>query len=275
MFDQTQSNILDGLLVSDAYIPAKQRLLYFAQRRECREYVEYIAVRLGYSVDRVLDRTRQPDKRTGRRYACSELRTLSQPEFAGLRARWYAGGKKVVPEGLRISPEFVLHWVLCDGACSPNRGSGQLMLCTESFTAQEVESLQGLLASVGIESSMMASRRIRVRQRSIGRFYDYIGECPVRCLAYKWIPLENRGSRQQNLRPFYEQINNLFTRDGWSCNQIARELGASYYSIRYVLKSRFGISFGKNAATETTCREGLVAPSETNTQSLAFWRVKT
>jgi len=263
MFDQTQSNILDGLLISDAYIPAKQRLLYFGQCQECREYVVYIALRLGYSTDRVLDRTRQPDKRTGRRYACSELRTLSQPVFAELRERWYAAGKKVVPGDIRISPEFVLHWFLCDGACSANRGSGQLMLCTESFTRKEVEFLQGLLASVGIESSVMASRRIRVRQRSIERFYEYVGECPVQCLAYKWIPLENRASKQHNLRPFHEQIHNLYARDGWSCNQIARRFTASYYSIRYVLMSRYGIRFGKNAATETTCREGVVAPSET------------
>lgn len=263
MFDQTQSNILDGLLIGDAYIPAKQHLLYFGQCRKCREYVEYIALRLGYSADRVLDRTRQPDKRTGKRYECSELRTLSHPAFAELRERWYAGGKKVVPEDLRISPEFVLHWFLCDGACSANRGSGQLMLCTDSFTTKEVVFLQSLLASVEIESSMMASRRIRVCQRSIALFYEYIGDCPVRCLAYKWIPLENRGSKQQNLKPFYEQIHNLFTRDGWSCNEIAHKLGATYFSIRYVLMTRYGIRFGKNAATETTCREGVGAPSET------------
>jgi len=263
MFNQTQSNLLDGLLISDAYIPAKQRLLYFGQCRKNREYVEYVARQLGYPVERVRDRTRQPDKRTGRRYECSELRTLSHPMFTDLRARWYADGKKVVPGDLRISPEFVLHWFLCDGACSVNRGSGQLMLCTDSFTQEEVESLQKLLASVGIESSVMASKRLRVRQRSIGRFFEYIGECPVQCLAYKWIPLSNRAAKQNNLQPNYEEIHGLYASEGWSCTQIARKFRTNYFSIRYILMKHYGVRFGKNAATETTCREGLGAPSET------------
>src|SRR5438094_204271 len=97
MFNQTQSNILDGLLIGDAYVSAKQRFLYFAQRRECREYVEYVADQLGVGIERVRDRARQPDKRTGQVYECSELRTLSHSTYAQLRERWYRDGKKVVP----------------------------------------------------------------------------------------------------------------------------------------------------------------------------------
>jgi len=264
MFNQTQSEMLDGLLIGDAYIPAKQRLLYFAQCRKCREYVEYVARQLGVGIERVRDRVRQPDKRTGRQYECSELRTLSHPAYAQLRERWYREGKKVVPEDLRISREFVLHWFLCDGACSVNRGSGHLMLCTDSFTREEVESLQRLLQTANIESSLMSNRRIRVRQKSIVRFYDYIGESPVQCLAYKWIPTENRGSRQTDLKPFYPRIHSLYTIDGWSCERIAQQFETNYFSIRWILMKHYGIRFGKNAATETTCREGLgQTPSET------------
>jgi hypothetical protein len=263
MFNQTQSNMLDGLLIGDAYIPANQRLLYFGQRRACREYVEYVAQQLGVEVERVRDRARQPDKRTGRVYECSELRTLSDPIYARLRERWYRDGKKVVPDDLRISREFVLHWFLCDGACSVNRGSGHLMLCTDAFTREEVESLQRLLRSVDIDSSRTSSGRIRVRQGGIERFYEYIGESPVQCLAYKWIPKENRVSRQTNLKPFYSRIHDLYTINGWSCERIAKQFGTNYFSIRWVLKNHYSIRFGKNAATETTCREGVVAPSET------------
>jgi len=269
MFDQTLSNVLDGLLISDAYIPENQSLLYFGQCREHREYVEYVAGLLGYPPERVRDRTRQPDKRTGKQYSCSELRTLSHPEYTRLRRRWYREGRKVVPGDLRMSAEFALHWFLCDGACSVNRGRGHLILCTDSFTREEVEFLRSLLAQVGIESRLLASKRIRVRQITIDRFYEYVGECPVDCLAYKWIPLENRGSKQTDWKPHYERIGNLFRFEGMSCSQIAREYKTSYHSIRYVLNAHCGICFGKNAATETICREGVVAPSETDTQSLA------
>jgi hypothetical protein len=262
MFDQTQSRILDGLLIGDAYVPANQNLFYFGQARRSREYVEYVARQLGIPVERVLDRARKPDARTGQVYECSELRTLSHPVFAHLRERWYRDETKVVPNDLRVSPELLLHWFLCDGCGSLNRNSAQLMLCTDCFTAEEVERLRGLLAQVGVESRV-TGHRLRVRQKSVVLFYEYIGVCPVKCMAYKWIPERNRVSRQADLQPHYDEILRLFTKEGCSCSEIARKIGANYYSIRYVLKTRFGLSFGKNPATETTCREGVVAPSET------------
>jgi hypothetical protein len=262
MFDQTQSQILDGLLIGDGYIPRNQSLFYFGQCRRNREYVEHVARQLDIPADRVRDRARKPDARTGRIYECSELRTLSHPHFAGLRQRWYRDGRKVVPEDLRVSREFLLHWFLCDGSCSVLRNSAHLMLCTDSFTAKEVESLKDLLGQVGIESHMTGGR-LRVRQKSIARFYEYVGESPVECLVYKWIPMENRASRQVDLQPHYSDIFRLYSLEGWTCSEIARKFGTNYFSIRYVLKTHFGLSFGKNPTTETTCREGVVAPSET------------
>jgi hypothetical protein len=262
MFDQTQSQILDGLLIGDASIPMGQNLFYFAQRLDRREYVEYVARQLGVPVERVHDRARQPDRRTGQVYKCSELRTLSHPYYGLVRERCYRDRVKVVPKDLQISPLFLLHWFLCDGACSVNRGSAQMALCTDSFTNAEVVFLKDLLEKVGIESRV-TGRRLRVRQKSIERFYDYIGDCPVECLAYKWVPTQHRVSRQKDLRPHYQQIFRRYKTNGWSCSRIAEEFGTNYFSVRYILKTHFGVSFGKNPATETTCREGVVAPSET------------
>jgi hypothetical protein len=262
MFDQTQSQILDGLLIGDASIPKNQNLFYFGQCQASREYVEFVARQLGIPVERVQDRARQPDRRTGRVYRCSELRTLSHPCFARLRERWYRDGVKVVPLDLQVSQPFLLHWFLCDGGCSINRGSAQMTLCTDSFTHTEVVFLRDLLEGVGIESRV-TGRRLRVRQKSIECFYEYIGESPVQCLAYKWVPVANRASRQRDLRPHYQQIFQRYTADGRSCSEIAREFRTNYFSVRYILKTHFGLSFGKNPAPETTCREGVVAPSET------------
>jgi hypothetical protein len=263
MFNQTQSNILDGLLLGDASIPAGQNLLHFSQRSDRREYVERIAEQLGVSRDRVRDRARQPDTRTGRVYRCSELRTLSDPVFGALRTRWYPDGRKVMPRDLRISPECVLNWFLCDGSCSPTRGGAQLMLCTDAFSPADLEFVRGLLAGADIEVNI-CGRRLRVRQNSVARFYDYIGPCPISCFAYKWVSEELRHPpRQVDLRPHYKTIHNLYVVNDWSCERIAKKFNTNYFSIRYILKGHFGIRFGKNAGTETTCREGVVAPSET------------
>jgi hypothetical protein len=263
MFNQTQGQILDGLLIGDAYIPPTQDLLYFGQCLKNRVYVEYVADQLGIPVERVHDRARKPDKRTGQVYECSELRSLSHPIFAQFRGRWYKDGKKVVPRDLQVSREFLLHWYLCDGSCSVNRNSGQMMLCTDAFVRDEVDYLRTLLETVGIASSVMTSNRLRVHQKSIQHFYEYIGECPVACMQHKWIPPENRVSKHCDLKPFHQQIFNLYTINGWSCSQIARKFETNYFSIRYILKSRYGIRFGKKPTPETTCREGVVAPSET------------
>jgi hypothetical protein len=263
MFDQTQSRILDGLMIGDGYVPQSQNLFYFGQARRNREYVEYVARQLGVPVERVRDRARKPDARTGRIYECSELRTLSNPYFASVRARWYRDRTKVVPEDLQLSKEFLLHWFLCDGACSVIRSSAHLLLCTDSFSAEEIEFLKDLLERAGIESRVVVGSRLRVRQKSVEAFFAYVGECPVACLAYKWIPTRNRVSRQADLRPHYDDIFRLRTQEGWPCSEIARKFRTNYFSIRYVLKNHFGLSFGKNPATETTCREGVVAPSET------------
>jgi hypothetical protein len=263
MFNQTQSNVLDGLLLGDASIPGDQGLLHFSQRSDRREYVEYVAQQLSISLDRVRDRERKPDSRTGHVSRCSELRTLSAPVFHELRARWYPEGRKVVPRDLRISPECVLNWFLCDGSCSETRGGAQLVLCTDAFSKTELGFLRDQLFEVGIDSRE-CDRRLRVRQKSIAAFYDYVGPCPVSCFAYKWVSDELRHpSRKQDLRPHYKTIRNLYVVNGWSCNKIAQKFSTNYFSIRYVLKNHFGIRFGKNAETETTCREGVVAPSET------------
>jgi hypothetical protein len=262
MSDQTLSEILDGLLLGDGSIPRGQNLFSFGQCRDNREYVEFVAGQLGVSAERVRDRARKPDRRTGRVYYCSEFRTLSHPEFARQRQRWYPEGRKGVPDDLRISRQLLLHWFLCDGACSVIRGGAHMILCTDGFTGAEVLFLRDRLEEVGIESRVVG-RRLRIRQKSIARFYEYVGECPVQCLAYKWVPTENRVVRQQDLRPHYQQILKLYSTDGRSCSEIARQFGSNYFSIRYVLKKVLGVNFGKNPRTETTCREGVVAPSET------------
>ncbi len=263
MSNQTRGNVIDGLLLGDAYIPLRQKFFYFAQKQESREYVEHVATLIGEPLDRIRDRARKPDSRTGKIYSCTELRTLSHPDFVALRQRWYRDGKKVVPEDLKASRELILHWFLCDGSCSALAGRAQMVLCTEGFARPDGVRLRSLLESIGVEASQMTSGRLRVRKKCLGHFYDYIGECPVRCLQYKWIPPEQRRCHQADLRPRYARIAELYLREGWSCEKIGKEFGSNYFSIRYVLKNHFGVRFGKNATVETTCREGVVAPSET------------
>ncbi len=244
MFNQTQKQILDGLIISDAYI-TREGMFYISQTSKNHEYVVYIANQLGIEENRIKIRTRKPDKRTGKIYECSELRTLQHPIFLKLRERWYKNGRKVVPQNLIVSKEFLLHWFLGDGCCSINRNSAILVLCTDAFTKHEVEYLKKLMKSIEINCTIQKNNRLRIPKKDMIAFFDYMGDCPIKCFEYKWLDHKYLVLKQQNLKPFYSEIYYLYLND-WSLNQIAEKFNTNYFSIRYILKNSYSVNLSEN-----------------------------
>ncbi|RUO95304.1 homing endonuclease, partial [Jimgerdemannia flammicorona] len=72
-----------------------------------------------------------------------ELYTRSLACFTELFDLFYVIGVKVVPEMIYdlLTPVALAHWIMCDGSARP---SG-LVLCTDSFTIQEVVLLMNVL----------------------------------------------------------------------------------------------------------------------------------
>lgn len=85
------------------------------------------------------------------------LYTPCYQEFKEQRKRWYPDARKVVPDGLKLTPTVVAHWFCGDGTCGP---SGSLTLLTNSFTRAEVERLcQALEIDLGVKASISKNGR--------------------------------------------------------------------------------------------------------------------
>ncbi len=85
-----------------------------------------------------------PDKRTGKVYSTMYFNTYSLFCFNDLYNLFYPLGKKVIPLNIAelLTPLGLCYWI-CDDGCF-DKTNRAVILCTESFTIEEVN----LLASV-------------------------------------------------------------------------------------------------------------------------------
>lgn len=156
--------------------------------------------------------------------------------------RWYLDGKKIVPVDLNLTPETVLHWFMGDGSTQYQRGnrSVSLILSTNSFTEQEVNILADKLSVVVGERARVSTQKspkklpdgsLRTGPEKtywritnggaafIKAFFNYIGECPVPDMAYKWklptlIRTQNRSTQVNPASGLYGVYGKTYTRDG-------------------------------------------------------------
>lgn len=112
--------------------------------------------------------------------AYSELRTLYD--------LWYPKGKKIVPEGLMLTPITCRQWYIGDGCLDRTQGKNPyITIATQAFPTSDVDRLVGQLINVGVNATRQSARNnVYVRRGSVKRFLDYIGQCPVACYKYKW-----------------------------------------------------------------------------------------
>ena len=84
---------------------------------------------------------RTPPRQSGNGYY---FRRITHPQLTQLRARFYAGSRKIVPFDLLeeyLSPLAMAVWIMDDGS----RDRRQLPLNTQSFTHEEVGRLAALV----------------------------------------------------------------------------------------------------------------------------------
>jgi hypothetical protein len=125
------------------------------------------------------------------------LRTVDRA-LIPIYERWYANGKKIVPQDIILTPLSTLHWFYGDGCTSyiNKCRSISVKLATNGFTKQEVELLQHRLyvdANVKMHINRQPnSKELRgyvlgVTKRSeYLNFFDFIGPCTVKGFEYKF-----------------------------------------------------------------------------------------
>jgi hypothetical protein len=189
--------IIDGELLGDGGIINYKYGSSFSFSTKHNEYAIWLASFFSKeNVDFVgsgVRMLRRFDKRTGKRRIEFNFRTKSTSEMKEIGQRWYKGGRKVIPLDLSLSNISLLHWWLGDGSRDKKSGIGHF--CTDAFTEREVCRLSRLLNNlIGIESRVVKRKnpngngvfRIQVSRLDLDRMFDFIGDAPLTCLAYRW-----------------------------------------------------------------------------------------
>lgn len=111
--------------------------------------------------------------------------------------RWYVEYPekfKIIPKDLKLTPKIVLHWFMDDGCCSwrdKQKTRVEVGFSTQSFCVDDCELLRLKLREIGLQSTLHKhsggfERTVHLRASSILDFFDYIGQCPVPSMEYKW-----------------------------------------------------------------------------------------
>ncbi len=179
-----QRDLVIGSLLGDGYLMPTTAGYCFrvSHGTQQQDYVDW-KFRL------ISDLVRMAPRACGRSYY---FRTVTHPEFSGLREAFYAPrARKGIPLSLldqELTAFGLAIWFMDDGAADRN----QLRLNTQSFSQEENVILAEFLhAKFGITARLNRDKdrhRLRIGAESIQRFIDLVAPHLIRSMQYK-LPL--------------------------------------------------------------------------------------
>lgn len=188
------SEIVDGLVLSDASVTPKGQITATLQYQEFRDYCSSL---LGpYKPANLIcypNRNNTPYFRF-----CTKMHR----DFQQQRKRWYPNGVKKIPEDIKLTPLSVLLWYLGDGHIDSRWGN--IFLYTNSFDRADVKRVVELLNKKGVWCEYHLARGqgnykrdypiIYIGSKNTPSFFEFTGiKSPVKCYDYKfsvpeWLP---------------------------------------------------------------------------------------
>lgn len=179
-----QRDLVIGALLGDGYLMPTSAGCCFRVSHGLtqRSYADWKFARLSSYI-------RTPPRQCGTTYY---FRTVTHPEFGGLRQAFYADGrKKRVPVRLleqELTAFGLAVWFMDDGC----RDGKQVRLNTQSFSIDENDLLVTFLARrFGVEAHLNRDKdrwRLRLRERTVARFVELVQPHVTTDLRYK-LPL--------------------------------------------------------------------------------------
>lgn len=181
-------NYLQGHILGDGSLTnyrGKSALFAFSNKH--REVVEWAKSRLNdYNIKVAPEGI--VSKEGGFGTTVFAFRTVSYPEFAPIRNRWYPDGHKSLPQDFELTPMSLRQLYIGDGSLSGNSVS----IATNWYTSNEVDWLINELSNLGVSSyknEVCAGQyRIYIPSDESPSFFDVIGDLPdgLRPYSYKW-----------------------------------------------------------------------------------------
>ncbi|MBA7589311.1 hypothetical protein ES708_31393 [subsurface metagenome] len=173
----------DGCLQSCS--PCSARFQYGSKHKEYINYISDVLESFGIKRSGKIHKKHHTDR--GMDCYGYQYKTLSYVELLPLREKWYLDGKKVVPRDIKITPVTLRQWHIGDGYLRKRKyGRPHIILATSGFLINDVDWLVEQIGNLGIKAKRTPRLNIYISARSVKRFINYIGECPVSCYQYKF-----------------------------------------------------------------------------------------
>lgn len=189
-------SFLSGCQLGDGSIERKN--VYSARYRhgsKYKEYLKWLIQQLSiYGLEMVGSICRQVHITRGKRCIDYHFKTRCYAELLPLWKKWYSSGKKQPPHDLILDGLALRQWYIGDGYYREKRCPRsiwrEVRLCNYAFSEKSRLFLIGLFNNLGIQASSNKAG-INILTRSMPKFFDLIGPCPVPDIyGYKWPTME-------------------------------------------------------------------------------------
>ena len=200
-------DIINGSLLGDASLrkwnsSSKNANAYFSKRNKYLDHIELVAKSL-YPNNFKEKIKSSICKCQGKKFNHFSIYTSSNQVFKEMFEKWYPKDnnfEKIVPQDLKINQKTLLHWFLDDGNsyyrnrrdCIQKTSQVSISMCCEGFKEEYVELLRDIctrdtsLPFVIGKCNFGYGTRLKIKQSASDDFFDYIGECPIDSMRYKW-----------------------------------------------------------------------------------------
>src|SRR3989344_3848735 len=164
-----QVEILVGCLLGDAYL-TKLGKIQIEQSDKQEEYIKWKHQELASISYAGLKKVVRYDKQDDR--ITKSYRFWTRQFFKSWREKFYQGDRKVFPKELIrwFTPLSIAVWYMDDGCLSGK----QCTLSTESFDLESKEQLIQELNFLGVETTLGGNGKLRIRNRSLPKFFELI-----------------------------------------------------------------------------------------------------
>lgn len=194
--------VIEGLMLGDGHIEKRGRShnprLIIHQKQ--KEFVDFLRNEISPTSKTVFHKGNSSRLKCGRlipaaySYFC---KTKASPILKSYHNEWYKNKQKILPENLILTPTNVLHWFMGDGSAYFRKKdkNGEIKFSTNNFTESEVNVLVKKFNNLGFKcyksqheptSDNNRGFIIRLSATDSNKFYSFIGNCPVKCMKYKW-----------------------------------------------------------------------------------------
>jgi len=176
-----QVQILVGCLLGDAYL-TKLGKIQIEQSDKQKEYVEWKYQELAsISYPNPPKEVIRYEKRDNR--VTKSFRFWTRQYFRTWRDKFYYGTHKIFPKDLAnwITPLSIAIWYMDDGYYR----SRNCILATESFQLEDRQQLGEKLKTFGIEVILRRSGKLRIRSKSLPKFFELIRPYIHKSMVYK------------------------------------------------------------------------------------------